>query len=130
MKLQVSAIEFVADDSVVATIAMEGDTLVIKAMEGFKIRAEAQAGVQLLAQDASAQLESGAVTLEAASAVKAQAQVIDLDASQALRENAGGVGHTYTGAQVHYWVPMEGTSNWPAPPLHPMAGSDSLAGDA
>ena len=130
MKLQVSAIEFVADDSVVATIAMEGDTLVIKAMEGFKIRAEAQAGVQLLAQDASAQLESGAVTLEAASAVKAQAQVIDLDASQALRENAGGVGHTYTGAKVHYWVPMEGTSNWPAPPLHPMAGSDSLAGDA
>ena len=130
MKLQVSAIEFVADDSVVATIAMEGDTLVIKAMEGFKIRAEAQAGVQLLAQDASAQLESGAVTLEAASAVKAQAQVIDLDASQALRENADGVGHTYTGEQVHYWVPMEGTSNWPAPPLHPMAGSDSLAGDA
>ena len=130
MKLQVSAIEFVADDSVVATIAMEGDTLVIKAMEGFKIRAEAQAGVQLLAQDASAQLESGAVTLEAASAVKAQAQVIDLDASQALRENAGGVGHTYTGAKVHYWVPMEGTSNWPVPPLHPMEGSDSLAGDA
>ena len=130
MKLQVSAIEFVADDSVVATIAMEGDTLVIKAMEGFKIRAEAQAGVQLLAQDASAQLESGAVTLEAASAVKAQAQVIDLDASQALRENADGVGHTYTGEQVHYWVPMEGTSNWPAPPLHPMAGSDSLVGDA
>lgn len=130
MKLQVSAIEFVADDSVVATIAMEGDTLVIKAMEGFKIRAEAQAGVQLLAQDASAQLESGAVTLEAASAVKAQAQVIDLDASQALRENANGVGHTYTGTQVHYWVPMEGTSNWPAPPLHPMAGSDSLVGDA
>ena len=129
MKLQVSAIEFVADDSVVATIAMEGDTLVIKAMEGFKIRAEAQAGVQLLAQDASAQLESGAVTLEAASAVKAQAQVIDLDASQALRENAGGVGHTYTGAKVHYWVPMEGTSNWPVPPLHPMEGSDSLVGD-
>ena len=130
MKLQVSAIEFIANDSVVGTIDIEGDTLVIKAMEGFKIRAEAQAGVQLLAQDASAQLESGAVTLEAASAVKAQAQVIDLDASQALRENAGGVGHTYTGAQVHYWVPMEGTSNWPAPPLHPMAGSDSLAGDA
>ena len=129
MKLQVSAIEFVADDSVVATIAMEGDTLVIKAMEGFKIRAEAQAGVQLLAQDASAQLESGAVTLEAASAVKAQAQVIDLDASQALRENADGVGHTYTGEQVHYWVPMEGTSNWPVPPLHPMEGSDSLVGD-
>ena len=77
----------------------------------------------------SAQLESGAVTLEAASAVKAQAQVIDLDASQALRENAGGVGHTYTGAQVHYWVPMEGTSNWPVPPLHPMEGSDSLVGD-
>ena len=130
MKLQVSAIEFIANDSVVGTIDMEGDTLVIKAMEGFKIRAEAQAGVQLLAQDASAQLESGAVTLEAASAVKAQAQVIDLDASQALRENAGGVGHTYTGAKVHYWVPMEGTSNWPAPPLHPMAGSDSLVGDA
>ena len=129
MKLQVSAIEFVADDSVVATIAMEGDTLVIKAMEGFKIRAEAQAGVQLLAQDASAQLESGAVTLEAASAVKAQAQVIDLDASDALRENANGVGHTYTGTQVHYWVPMEGTSNWPVPPLHPMEGSDSLVGD-
>ena len=60
----------------------------------------------------------------------AKASVIDLDASQALRENADGVGHTYTGAQVHYWVPMEGTSNWPAPPLHPMAGSDSLAGDA
>ena len=130
MKLQVSAIEFIANDSVVGTIDMEGDTLVIKAMEGFKIRAEAQAGVQLLAQDASAQLESGAVTLEAASAVKAQAQVIDLDASEALRENADGVGHTYTGEQVHYWVPMEGTSNWPAPPLHPMAGSDSLAGDA
>ena len=129
MKLQVSAIEFIANDSVVGTIDMEGDTLVIKAMEGFKIRAEAQAGVQLLAQDASAQLESGAVTLEAASAVKAQAQVIDLDASQALRENAGGVGHTYTGAQVHYWVPMEGTSNWPVPPLHPMEGSDSLVGD-
>ena len=130
MKLQVSAIEFIANDGVVATIAMEGDTLVIKAMEGFKIRAEARAGVQLLAQDASAQLESGAVTLEAASAVKAQAQVVDLDASDALRENADGVGHTYTGAQVHYWVPMEGTSNWPAPPLHPMAGSDSLVGDA
>ncbi len=129
MKLQVSAIEFIANDSVVGTIDMEGDTLVIKAMEGFKIRAEAQAGVQLLAQDASAQLESGAVTLEAASAVKAQAQVIDLDASQALRENAGGVGHTYTGAKVHYWVPMEGTSNWPVPPLHPMEGSDSLVGD-
>ena len=129
MKLQVSAIEFIANDSVVGTIDMEGDTLVIKAMEGFKIRAEAQAGVQLLAQDASAQLESGAVTLEAASAVKAQAQVIDLDASQALRENADGVGHTYTGAQVHYWVPMEGTSNWPVPPLHPMEGSDSLVGD-
>ena len=129
MKLQVSAIEFIANDSVVGTIDMEGDTLVIKAMEGFKIRAEAQAGVQLLAQDASAQLESGAVTLEAASAVKAQAQVIDLDASQALRENANGVGHTYTGAQVHYWVPMEGTSNWPVPPLHPMEGSDSLVGD-
>ena len=129
MKLQVSAIEFIANDSVVGTIDMEGDTLVIKAMEGFKIRAEAQAGVQLLAQDASAQLESGAVTLEAASAVKAQAQVIDLDASEALRENANGVGHTYTGTQVHYWVPMEGTSNWPVPPLHPMEGSDSLVGD-
>ena len=129
MKLQMSAIEFIANDSVVGTIDMEGDTLVIKAMEGFKIRAEAQAGVQLLAQDASAQLESGAVTLEAASAVKAQAQVIDFDASQALRENANGVGHTYTGTQVHYWVPMEGTSNWPVPPLHPMEGSDSLVGD-
>lgn len=129
MKLQVSAIEFIANDSVVGTIDMEGDTLVIKAMEGFKIRAEAQAGVQLLAQDASAQLESGAVTIAAESAVKAQAQVIDFDASQALRENANGVGHTYTGTQVHYWVPMEGTSNWPVPPLHPMEGSDSLVGD-
>lgn len=86
MKLQVSAIEFVADGSVVATIAMEGDTLVIKAMEGFKIRAEAHAGVQLLAQRASAQVEDGEVTIAAESAVKAQAQVIDFDASQALRE--------------------------------------------
>ena len=129
MKLQVSAIEFVADDSVVATIAMEGDTLVIKAMEGFKIRAETHAGVQLLAQRASAQVEDGEVTIAAESAVKAQAQVIDFDASQALRENANGVGHTYTGTQVHYWVPMEGTSNWPVPPLHPMEGSDSLVGD-
>ncbi|MDR6152193.1 hypothetical protein QF021_000282 [Acidovorax delafieldii] len=130
MKLQVSAIEFVSDDSVVATIAMEGDTLVVRAIDGFKIKAEAQAGVQLLAQDASAKVEGGEVTLAAASEVKAQAQVIDLDASDALRENANGVGHTYTGTQVHYWVPMEGTSNWPAPPQHPMAGSDTLVGDA
>ena len=130
MKLQVTGIEFMgADDVVVATIGMDGDTLVIKTIEGLKIKAEAQAGVQLLAQDASVQLEGGAVTLAAASAVKAQAQVIDLDASEALRENADGVGHTYTGTQVHYWVPMEGTSNWPVPPLHPMEGSDSLVGD-
>ena len=78
----------------------------------------------------SVQLDGAAIELQAATAVTAKASVIDLDASQALRENADGVGHTYTGAQVHYWVPMEGTSNWPAPPLHPMAGSDSLAGDA
>lgn len=131
MKLQVTGIEFMgADDVVVATIGMDGDTLVIKTIEGLKIRAEAQAGVQLLAQDTSVQLDGAAIELQAATAVTAKASVIDLDASQALRENADGVGHTYTGAQVHYWVPMEGTSNWPAPPLHPMAGSDSLAGDA
>ena len=131
MNLQVTGIEFMgADDVVVATIGMDGDTLVIKTIEGLKIRAEAKAGVQLLAQDTSVQLDGAAIELQASSAVTVKAPLIDLDASQALRENADGVGHTYTRAQVHYWVPMEGTSNWPDPPLHPMAGSDSLVAGA
>lgn len=41
MKLQVTGIEFMgADDVVVATIGMDGDTLVIKTIEGLKIRAK------------------------------------------------------------------------------------------
>ena len=55
---------------------------------------------------------------------RTEATVIDLHASQKLREDANGVGHTYTGNEVHYWTPWCGTGNRPHPPEHPYEGTD------
>ena len=60
---------------------------------------------------------------------RTEAAQVERHASEHLKDDANGVGHTYTGSAAHYWVPLEGgSSNWPHPPEHPLYGSDNLAG--
>lgn len=81
---------------------------------------------------------TGGVTVQSAADVlhttagehRIEATDLDLHARSILREDAGGVGHSYVAqnadnghAQVHYWTPWHGTGNDPHPPEHPRIGT-------
>lgn len=57
---------------------------------------------------------------------RTEAKVLDLHATEKLREDANGVGHTYAGERVDYWTPWHGTGNRPHPPEHPYEGTDDI----
>ena len=113
--LVATAIHFVGVENgpVLASLRIEDGALVIGGVAGINIRIEAdQANVSIKGEVA-----------------RVEGPIVELHASEALKEDANGVGHTYTGGAAHYWVPLEGgTSNWPHPPEHPLYGSDNLAG--
>lgn len=101
-----SSIEFHdrGSGTVRASMSMEAGSLVIRGMRGVPIRIEAD--------------EEDVIV---------KGRVLDLHATKAIKEDANGVGHTYTGKEVHYWMPLEGGSaNWPAPPEHPLIGENNL----
>lgn len=121
--LVATAIHFVgvANGPVLARMRIEDGGLLIDGVDGLPIRIKAvQADVTINGQQVHAQ---------AAAVARIEAPIVELHASEALKEDANGVGHTYTGGAAHYWVPLEGgSSNWPHPPEHPLYGSDNLAG--
>lgn len=77
------------------------------------------------------QLRATSLTAQASQVARLAGDVLELHAKQALKEDAGGVGHTYAATgEIHYWIGLEGgTANWPHPPEHPLYGTDTLLGD-
>lgn len=121
--LVVTGISFVAVENgpVLASLRIEDGALVIGGVPGINIRIEAD--------EASVSINGDTVHAHGKSVARVEGPVVELHASQALKEDAGGVGHTYTPSAAHFWVPLEGgTSNWPHPPEHPLYGNDNLTG--
>lgn len=119
--LSCSALEFrePGSSTVRASIRLEGDSLVLRGMVGLHIRIEAEA--------ADITISGDNVHTKAEQLARLEGRHLELHGAQTLKEDAAGVGHTYTGTEVHYWVPLiGGTANMPAPPEHPLLGSDNL----
>lgn len=57
---------------------------------------------------------------------RTEAPRIERHASQHLKDDCAGVGHTYLPDSVHYWLPWTGTGNMPHPPEHPVTGAGNL----
>ena len=119
--LSCTALEFrePGSSTVRASIRLEGDSLVLRGTSGLHIRIEAEnADVSINGRDIHAHAERLA---------RVEGSDLELHGANSLREDGNGVGHTYTGTEVHYWVPLEGgTANRPAPPEHPLLGDDNL----
>lgn len=49
---------------------------------------------------------------------------IERHASEHLKDDAGGVGHTYMPDQVHTWMPWQGAGDCPRPPEHPLTAAN------
>lgn len=121
--LNVTHLRFVAYENgpELASLRIENGALVIGGVAGINIRIEAD--------QADVTINGDRVHAKGQSVARVEGPVVELHASQALKEDASGVGHTYTGSAAHFWVPLEGgTSNWPHPPEHPLYGNDNLMG--
>ena len=53
-----------------------------------------------------------------------EATQIERHASEHLKDDAGGVGHTYMPDEVHSWMPWRGAGDCPRPPEHPLTASN------
>lgn len=53
-----------------------------------------------------------------------EAPRIERHATEHLKDDAGGVGHTYMPDQVHSWMPWRGAGDCPRPPEHPLTASN------
>ena len=115
-------------------VAADG-AVVFQALGDGGLRFLSAAGVDITAQTASIALQAGTdidvhaavnVNQKAGALHRTEAKVLDLHATEKLREDANGVGHTYTGNEVHYWTPWCGTGNRPHPPEHPYEGTDDI----
>ena len=105
-----------------ASLRLEGDSLVLSGMRGLHIRIEAD--------EADVTINGRSVHASAEQLARLQGRDLELHGANTLKEDANGVGHTYTGTEAHYWVPLVGgTANRPAPPEHPLRGPDDLVTD-
>ncbi|MFS4552087.1 hypothetical protein [Comamonas resistens] len=55
---------------------------------------------------------------------RTEAAQIERHATEHLKDDAGGVGHTYMPDQVHMWMPWHGAGDCPQPPEHPLTASN------
>ena len=118
-----------------ARLSLFGGVLTLQTWGDLKIIVQGSAQVEVQ-QDANIQVTGncaatigGHQTTQVDGLHRTEAAQVERHASEHLKDDANGVGHTYTGSAAHYWVPLEGgTSNWPHPPEHPLYGSDNLAG--
>lgn len=105
-----------------ASLRLDGNSLVLRGMRGLHIRIEAD--------DADISINGRQVHASAEQLARLQGRDLELHGANTLKEDANGVGHTYTGTEAHYWVPLVGgTANRPAPPEHPLRGADDLVTD-
>lgn len=67
----------------------------------------------------------GGSSLEQTSGLhRIEAPRIERHATEHLKDDAGGVGHTYMPDQVHTWMPWQGAGDCPRPPEHPLTASN------
>ena len=126
--INTDGITFMAGETAVATLlVVEGD-LVLTTISPAMLRIVTPAGMQVVAQGAAIALDANTLHLKAEELARIEGRNVDLHATDNLREDAGGVGHTYTPDSVHYWLPNAGSGNPPAPPEHPYTGSDDPGG--
>lgn len=105
-----------------ASMRLDGNSLVLRGMRGLHIRIEAV--------DADISINGRQVHASAEKLARLEGRDLELHGADTLREDGNGVGHTYTGTEAHYWVPLVGgTANRPAPPEHPLRGTDDLVTD-
>lgn len=110
------------DHSPAACIYIDSGNLVIETFNGVGLRFVSSGGVTVQSAADVLHTTAGEHRIEATD--------LDLHARSILREDAGGVGHSYVAqnadnghAQVHYWTPWHGTGNDPHPPEHPRIGT-------
>lgn len=118
-----------------ACIYIDNGNLVIETLNGVGLRFVSSGSVHTDADGDVAVKSAGDVLHTTAGQHRIEATNLDLHARSILREDAGGVGHSYVAqtpengrAEVHYWTPWHGTGNDPQPPEHPRIGTGYAEG--